>query len=255
MALTEAEKRDLTAAGWQEGRQAAANSEPDEYNFSEAGVEGSTIEDVYGLDYHEAEEVLTAAAFDGEQNARQMAGHPTYEITATYGDPDRDEYDIEEAYELYEAGVNKGIESGILKRLGPEDKWGRELGHSALGAIRRRGPGKFETILDSYLWEISLDGGADKEAGYEEGGGWFGAMYFDAGMLASLHNTAGDNNDKLTQDEADEILKNYGVIMFERSDGIVEVAWYDKQTDLEADWNRVLEDVYGPEDAASFGGV
>lgn len=247
MALTKAEKRELHEIGWHQGQQAIKYAEPDEYDFSEAGVEGEDIEDVYRQDYDTAAEILTNAAYESEQNSRQYAGHPTYDITSYYGAPERDEYDIEVAYEAYEAGVSKGIEDGVSDRLGPRNKWGGgELGR--LGVIRRKGPGKFDTVLDSYLWELSLDGGADKEAGYEDGGGWFGVLYFDAGMVASLQNVAGDNNDQLTDDEVAEITNNHGVIMFERSDGIVEVAWYDTQKDLEADWNRVLEDVYGPED-------
>jgi hypothetical protein len=121
-----------------------------------------------------------------------------------------------------------------------------------LGIIRRT-VGKFDTLLDSYLWELSLEGGPDAEAGYPDGGGWFGLMRFDPAVLATLQNIAATHGDQLTEDEIKEIDANVGVILFERSDGIVEAAWYDDQAALEADWNNILADVYGDEDEGELG--
>lgn len=43
--------------------------------------------------------------------------------------------------------------------------------------IRSYGPGKFDTILDSYVYAVSLDGGTDDEAGdVSECGAWYGLM-------------------------------------------------------------------------------
>jgi hypothetical protein len=123
MALTEKEKRDLTEAGWREGMSAAKHTEVAEWDFEEADVEGESEADLAALSYDEAVDVLTNAAWESEQNARQYAGHPTYEITRVFGDHDRDEWDLEEAYEHYEEGVGKGIERGIAKRLGSRNKW------------------------------------------------------------------------------------------------------------------------------------
>jgi hypothetical protein len=250
MSLTKTEKRDLTQAGYDEGLESAKYAEITDMEFSEVGVVGENEDDLQNLSYDDAISVVSYAAWESEQNSRQYAGHVTYDITRTYyGAHGRDEWDLDEAYELYEAGVDKGIERGAEKRLGPKSKWKQKRGRldGALGEIRRYGPGKFDTLLDSYLWDATLDSGADEETGYPDGGGWFGKLRFDAGMLASVQNAAADNNDKLTDNEAHEIKKNYGVILFERSDGIVEVAWYAKQAKLEADWNKIVEDTAGVE--------
>ena len=43
--------------------------------------------------------------------------------------------------------------------------------------IRSYGPGKFSTILDSYVYSVSLDGGCDEEEGsVDECGAWYGIM-------------------------------------------------------------------------------
>lgn len=108
--------------------------------------------------------------------------------------------------------------------------------------IRSYGPGKFYTILDSYIYKMTLDGGADEEAGYEEGGGWYGLVHL-AGAVKRLQEIAAENHDKLTRDEIKELRNNVGVILFERSDGTVESAWYDSKKKLAADWKQVEEDV------------
>ena len=45
--------------------------------------------------------------------------------------------------------------------------------------IRAYGPGKFYTVLDSYAFGVTLDGGADEEESYPEGGGWYGLLWVD----------------------------------------------------------------------------
>lgn len=41
--------------------------------------------------------------------------------------------------------------------------------------IRSYGPGKFDTILDAYVYDVSLNG-ADDECGESDSFGWFGMM-------------------------------------------------------------------------------
>jgi len=42
--------------------------------------------------------------------------------------------------------------------------------------IRPYGPGKFNTILDSYVYSVSLDGGCDEEESNSDAGIWYGLM-------------------------------------------------------------------------------
>jgi hypothetical protein len=42
--------------------------------------------------------------------------------------------------------------------------------------IRPYGPGKFSTVLDSYVYQVTLDGACDEETGNTNGGSWYGLM-------------------------------------------------------------------------------
>ena len=117
--------------------------------------------------------------------------------------------------------------------------------------IRPYGPGKFSTILDSYVYSVSLDGGCDEEEGsVSECGEWYGIMrngrtiFRDHDPLLETLNTA----------EQDQLTSSAGVILREDSNGFVSVTYYDTDESLETAWSQIvdgfreyLEEMY-PED-------
>ena len=115
--------------------------------------------------------------------------------------------------------------------------------------IRSYGPGKFATVLDSYAYEMTLDGGADEEATYpQEGSGWYGVVWFEPGTRERVREIAEEEGDRLTEEEEDLLDETKAVILFERSDGIVEVEWYDNLKEAEEAWANVLVDTEGEEE-------
>ncbi len=103
-------------------------------------------------------------------------------------------------------------------------------------AIRPYGPGKFSTILDAYVYSVSLDGGCDEELGdVSENGAWYGLMRHGRTifrdhdpMLESLNET-----------EQEQLTSSAGVIVTESSQGFVYVDYYDTDEDLNADWAAI----------------
>jgi len=113
--------------------------------------------------------------------------------------------------------------------------------------MARRGPGKFSTNLDAYAYELTTDGGADEEASYGEGNGWYGLIWINPSTRKSIQKIAAD--DVALDEDDDEVLNGSGaVILFERSDGIVEADWFDDQDKAEKAWAAILADTEGEED-------
>lgn len=102
--------------------------------------------------------------------------------------------------------------------------------------IRSYGPGKFSTILDSYAYGVTLDGGADEEEGYPEGGGWYGLLWIDGSARDVISTDADNAGETLTPEEEDLLDESVAVIFFERSDGIIETDWFDDKKEAEEHW-------------------
>lgn len=101
--------------------------------------------------------------------------------------------------------------------------------------IRSYGPGKFSTILDSYVYSVSLDGGCDDECGSVDCGTWYGLMRHG--------NTIFRDHDPLLEslNEAErELLTSCaGAIIREDSDGFVCVTYYDTECELDEAWTVI----------------
>lgn len=122
-------------------------------------------------------------------------------------------------------------------------------------SIRSYGPGKFATIVDSYVYEVTLDGGADEEATYpQEGSGWFGLVWIDTPTRERIREIAHEQDDRLTEEEENLLDDSKAVILFERSDGIVEVDWFDSKREAEEEWANILVDTEGEEDEDDYEG-
>lgn len=101
--------------------------------------------------------------------------------------------------------------------------------------IRPYGPGKFATILDSYVYAVSLDGLCDDEVS-DDNGNWCGIMRNGRTIFR-------DNDpslDSLNETEIEQLTESAGVILCESSDGFVSVSYYDTDEELEAAWEKVL---------------
>ena len=119
-------------------------------------------------------------------------------------------------------------------------------GASAKG-IRSYGPGKFYTLLDSFAYEMALDGGVDEEASYGEGDGWYGLVWLDDDSLDQIMGIAKGEKETLTEEEEDLVDDSVAVIFFERSDGIVEADWFDEKKDAEKQWAEIEADTSSDE--------
>jgi hypothetical protein len=104
--------------------------------------------------------------------------------------------------------------------------------------IRPYGPGKFNTILDSYVYSVSLDGGCDMETGDSSEQGWFGLMRHG-------HTIFRDHDpflETLNDDERDALKVCAGVILSEDSNGFVYVKYYDSMDELDKAWAEIERD-------------
>lgn len=117
------------------------------------------------------------------------------------------------------------------------------MGEVVMG-IRPYGHGKFHTLIDSYAYAVTLDGGADEEESYEEGGGWYGLLWIDDDSADTIRKNALDAEvlgEGLNRDEERLLDESVAVIFFERSDGIVDADWFGNKQDAEAAWEEIQE--------------
>jgi hypothetical protein len=104
--------------------------------------------------------------------------------------------------------------------------------------IRPYGPGKFLTILDSYVYSVSLDGGCDEEEGsVSECGEWYGVMR-NGRTIFRDHDPLLET---LTPDEQEQLTSSAGVILREDSNGFVSVDYYGTAESLETAWSQIVD--------------
>jgi hypothetical protein len=102
--------------------------------------------------------------------------------------------------------------------------------------IRSCGPGKFSTILDSYVYSVSLDGGCDDETGdVAETGVWYGLMRHGR----TIFRDHDPQLESLNDDEQEKLTGCAGVIVSEDSSGFVAVVYYDTDEQLDQAWREV----------------
>lgn len=103
--------------------------------------------------------------------------------------------------------------------------------------IRPYGPGKFSTLLDAYVWAITLDGGPDKQCSWPDGGEWHGLLLDGPAIIE----TCKPDEDTLNKAELAKLSNAFGMIISEGSEGFVIVEYYtaDEASDLEKDWASI----------------
>jgi hypothetical protein len=103
-----------------------------------------------------------------------------------------------------------------------------------VGENPRRGPGKFDSDLDAILYSLALDG-TDEDFS-EEG---FGSYSLLVNITREdLERAAKDAGETLTEEDVEE-GEGASAILFERTDGIVEVDLYDSEEEARKDWAKV----------------
>src|SRR3984957_15456902 len=111
--------------------------------------------------------------------------------------------------------------------------------------IRPYGPGKFNTILDSYVYSVSLDGGCDEEEGsVDECGAWYGIMR-NGRTIFRDHDPLLET---LNSSEQEKLTSSAGVILYEDSNGFVYVSYYATDDELNAEWAKVVAEFAEPEE-------
>jgi hypothetical protein len=101
--------------------------------------------------------------------------------------------------------------------------------------IRPYGPGKFSTVLDAYVYQVSLDGGCDAEVGSSTDVGWWGLMRHG-------HTIFQDHDpflEPLNEQEQEQLQNCAGCILTEDSQGFVYVEYFDNEKALDAKWAQV----------------
>jgi hypothetical protein len=99
--------------------------------------------------------------------------------------------------------------------------------------IHAYGPGKFNTILDAYVYAVSLDGGCDDDTGdVSESGRWYELMRGGR----SIFRDHDPMLETLNEAEQEMLTSSAGVILSEDSQGLVSVDYYDTPEELEAAW-------------------
>jgi hypothetical protein len=110
--------------------------------------------------------------------------------------------------------------------------------------IRPYGPGKFDTLLDAYVYQVSLLG-PDREIGESGyGPGYFCAMYPGHSIFVDHDPFLED----MTPLERKLLLQSAGVILSEQSDGFVYVTYYESMGELEQDWQDIEDGFQDIED-------
>jgi hypothetical protein len=113
--------------------------------------------------------------------------------------------------------------------------------------IRGYGPGKFNSLLDSWAHTTALDG-VDEEVSIDDGGGWYGLIRINRPFRSAVKAEAKQENEKLNAAEKELLDTSAAVIFFERSDGIVETDWYENLEEAEQAWAEIENDVNGSDD-------
>ena len=110
--------------------------------------------------------------------------------------------------------------------------------------VRPYGPGKFSTVLDSYVYSVSLDGGCDEEEGDSDAGIWYGLMR-NGRTIFKDHDPFLET---LNSAEQEQLMSCAGVILYQDSNGFVGVTYYDTNKELNKAWADVVSEFAEPDE-------
>ena len=112
---------------------------------------------------------------------------------------------------------------------------------NTVNEIRPYGPGKFATIVDSYVYDASLDGCDEETGSVDEVGAWYGLLRGPIDVTA---------DDLTLAERAYLSAAKGGAIVSEDSQGFVDVVCYETAEALNAAWATIeaeIAEVYGDE--------
>lgn len=110
------------------------------------------------------------------------------------------------------------------------------------GGLRGYGPGKFDTMLDSFLYTLD----PDDEIGDSQELGWFGI--YRGLEVHEVAAAAGLDKEKLTSAEREFIEGSVGAIAGEDNQGFVSVDYFEDEEEMESRWDEIeaeYEEFYG----------
>lgn len=106
--------------------------------------------------------------------------------------------------------------------------------------IRRYGPGKFDTIVDSYVYGLALEGhGSESVGDAQDFGHYESVLLGPEGLEAIEEIIERDQSDPLNADEKSLIRSSYGAIVGEDSQGSVSVSYARTKKQLDAEWAKI----------------
>ncbi len=119
------------------------------------------------------------------------------------------------------------------------------INRGAPGDIRPYGPGKYDTILDSYVYEeLALDQSWSEWTGESDGPGSYSLIHLGKNAAAAIEGAVARGNDEpLTTAEKNLIRGSKGAITREGNEGFVSVEYYASNASLDKAWAEVQEHV------------
>lgn len=116
--------------------------------------------------------------------------------------------------------------------------------------IRGYGPGKFNTIIDSLVYEMTTAGMGDESCGDVSEVGFYAEKVTlgDKDALKAVEDFAKEGGEELTPEEKSLIEESVGAIVVENEQGFVSVDYYDDEKELEKDWAEIEDDASADED-------
>ena len=109
--------------------------------------------------------------------------------------------------------------------------------------------GKFNTVIDGYVYSLSLDG-CDNEAGDVATTNYYCTVRLGREGAKAILDEAARDSDALTLEEAKFIRSHYGAILEENNDGFVSVSYFKTKAALDKKWQTIEAVVSDAEDAS-----
>lgn len=125
-----------------------------------------------------------------------------------------------------------------------------------INGYRQYGPGKFGTYIDSWIYELSNEGGSSDviEVNPGTGSGSYWMIEFGAVDAEEITRIAQEQDEMTpTPEELSEVAAGKAAILYESSDGFVDVESYDTVSEAQTEWKKV-EDEFAQYDETDDGG-
>jgi hypothetical protein len=107
------------------------------------------------------------------------------------------------------------------------------------GGLRAYGHGKFNTLLDSYIYDCTNDGSWGEQAGDTETSGHYASVHLGPGAVRQIRAEAKGAGDKLNAAEEHKIRSSHGAICYTNSQGFVDCSYYRTKKAFNQAWDKV----------------